>query len=168
MCAATAPSSPRCTTWSAGSNDAAAALITPAEAATPVLALARTNGAAILTTDLVERLDAANPYFLVILAEAGGAETGGAGLVAAVDVVTGEVISSARLERVERHRLPGKAEAIARAAYADDAAARRVWAPSRATRSPFYPLWELTAGSGRVYVDMSGTVWPAPLESGRG
>jgi hypothetical protein len=160
MCAATAPSSPRCTIWSAGSNDAAAALITPAEAATPVLALARTNGAAILTTDLVERLDAGNPYFLVILAE-----TGGAGLVAAVDAVTGEVISSARLERVERHRLPGKAEAIARAAYADDAAARRVWAPSRATRSPFYPLWELTAGSGRVYVDMSGKVWPAPLET---
>ena len=163
MCAATAPSSPRCTTWSAGSSDAAAALIPPAEAAARALALARTNGAAILTTDLVERLDAGNPYFLVMLAEAGGA-----GLIAAVDAVTGEVTSSARLERVERHRLPGKAEAIARAAYPDDAVARRVWAPSRASRSPFYPLWELTAGSKRVYVDMSGTVWPAPLESGRG
>ena len=146
-----------------GSSDAAAALITPAEAAARVLALACTNEAAILATDLVERLDAGNSYFLVTLAEAGGA-----GLVAAVDAVTGEVISSARLERVERHRLPGKAEAIARAAYPDDAAARRVWAPSRATRSPFYPLWELTAESGRVYVDMSGKVWPAPLENGRG
>ena len=146
-----------------GSSDAAAALITPAEAAARVLALARTNEAAILATDLVERLDAGNTYFLVTLAEAGGA-----GLIAAVDAVTGEVISSARLERIERHRLPGKAEAIARAAYPDDAAARRVWAPSRATRSPFYPLWELTAESGRVYVDMSGKVWPAPLENGRG
>ena len=163
MCAATAPSSPRCTIWSAGSSDAAAALITPAEAATRVRALACTNDAVILATDLVERLDAGNPYFLVTLAEAGGA-----GLVAAIDAVTGEVISSARLERVERHRLPGKAEAIARAAYPDDAAARRVWAPSRATRSPFYPLWELTAGSGRVYVDMSGKVWPAPPGNGRG
>jgi hypothetical protein len=138
-------------------------LITPAEAANHVLALARTNDAAILTTDLVERLDGGNPYFLMTLAE-----TGGAGLIAAIDAVTGEVISSARLERVERHRLPGKAEAIARAAYPGDAAARRVWAPSRASRSPFYPLWELTAGSERVYVDISGKVWPAPLESGRG
>jgi hypothetical protein len=163
MCAVTAPSSPRCMTWSAESSDAAAALIPPTEAAAHVLALARTNGAAILTTDLVERLDAGNPYFLVTLAE-----TTGAGLIAAVDAVTGEVTSSARLERIERHRLPGKAEAIARAAYPDDAVARRVWAPSRASRSPFYPLWELTAGSERVYVDMSGKLWPAPLENGRG
>ena len=163
MCAATAPSSPRCTTWSAGSSDAAAALITSAEAAAHALALARTNDAAILTTDLVERLDAGNAYFLVILAEAEGA-----GLIAAVDAVTGEMISSARLERIERHRLPGKAEAIERAACPGDATARRVWAPSRASRSPFYPLWELTAGNERVYVDMSGKLWPAPLESGRG
>jgi hypothetical protein len=168
MCAATAPSSPRCTIWSVGSSDAAAALITPAEATARVLALARTNDAAILTTDLVERLDAGNSYFLVVLAETTRPEAGVAGLIAAVDAVTGDVISSARLDRIERHRLPGKAEAIARAAYPDDAAARRVWAPSRASRSPFYPLWELTTASGRVYVDMSGKVWPAPPGNGRG
>jgi hypothetical protein len=107
-----------------------------------------------LATDLVERLDNGNPYFLVTFAELAGA-----GIVVAIDGLTGELMSSARLEQVERHRLPGRHEAIKRAAYPNDAAARRVWAPTRASPSPFYPLWELKAGTSCAYVDVSGKVW---------
>ncbi len=117
--------------------------------------------AAVLATDLVERLDAGNPYFLVTLGEPDGA-----GSVVMVDAITGEVMSSARLERIDHHRLPSREVAIKCAAYPDDASGRLVWAPSRATRSPFYPLWELKAGAERVYVDMDGKVW-AMLERGQ-
>jgi hypothetical protein len=111
----------------------------------------------VLASDLVERLDGGNPYFLVALGEPRGA-----GLVVAIDARTSAVISSARVERVERHRLPDRDEAIRRAGYPQDAAARRVWIPSRATRSPFYPLWELKAGAGCAYVDTDGGVWTEP------
>jgi hypothetical protein len=157
MFAATAPSSRRCTIWNGEFSDRSAVLITPAEAAARARILASAADASILATDLVERLDNGNPYFLVTVAEV----TGG-GIVVAIDAVTGEVMSSARLEQVERHRLPGRHEAIARAAYPDDAAARRFWAPSRASRSPFYPLWELKAGTSCAYVDVSGKVWTEP------
>jgi hypothetical protein len=154
MFVATAPSSRRCTIWNGEFSNRSAVLITPTEAAARARILASAADASILATDLVERLDNGNPYFLVTFAELTGA-----GIVVAIDALTGEVMSSARLEQVERHRLPGRHEAIKRAAYPNDAAARRVWAPSRASRSPFYPLWELKAGTNCAYVDVSGKVW---------
>jgi hypothetical protein len=163
MFAATARSSRRCTIWNGEFSDSSVVLITPAEATARARILASAADASILATDLVERLDNGNPYFLVTVAEL----TGGGGIVVAIDAITGEVISSARLEHVERHRLPGRREAIAHAAYPDDAEARRVWAPSRASRSPFYPLWELKAGTSCAYVDVSGKVWTeSPGKSG--
>jgi len=119
MFVATARSSRRCTIWNGEFSDRSSVLITPAEAAARARILASAADAAILATDLVERLDNGNPYFLVTVAEL----TGGGGIVVAIDAITGEVISSARLEHVERHRLPGRREAIAHAAYPDDAEA---------------------------------------------
>lgn len=133
-------------------------MITPAEAAARASAHASAGEAIVLTTDLVERLDGGAPYFLVTLGKDNGA---GAGAVVAVNALTGEAMSSASLEQIDRHRLPDRGAAIRSAAFPDDAQARRVWAPSRATRSPFYPLWELTAGTRRAYVDTNGKVWDA-------
>jgi hypothetical protein len=138
-------------------------LITSAEAAARAGAHASASEAVVVTTDLVERLDEGAPYFLVILRE-----DNGAGAVVAVNALTGEAMSAASLERVDRHRLPDREEAIRSAAFPDDAQARRVWVPSRATRSPFYPLWELTAGARRAYVDTNGKVWDAPGVEHRG
>jgi hypothetical protein len=138
-------------------------LITSTEAAARASAHAFAGEAAVLTTDLVERLDGGAPYFLVTLGKANGA-----GAVVAVNALTGEAISSASLDQIDRHKLPDRGEAIRSAAFPGDAQARRVWAPSRATRSPFYPLWELTAGTRRAYVDTNGKVWDAPGLEHRG
>ncbi|HEY4167502.1 MAG TPA: hypothetical protein VGM96_12030 [Reyranella sp.] len=131
-------------------------MITPTEAAARASAHASAGEAVVLTTDLVERLDGGAPYFLVTLGK-----DNGAGAVVAVNALTGEAMSSASLDRIDRHRLPDRDEAIRSAAFPGDALARRVWVPSRATRSPFYPLWELTAGARRAYVDTNGKVWDA-------
>jgi hypothetical protein len=138
-------------------------LITPSEAAARASAHASVAGAAALTPDLVERLDGRAPDVLVTLAT----DTG-AGAVVVVNALTGEAMSSASLDRIDRHRLPDRDEAIRSAAFPGDAQARRVWMPSRATRSPFYPLWELTAGARRPYVDTNGKVWDAPGIDHRG
>ncbi|MBS0527444.1 MAG: PepSY domain-containing protein [Proteobacteria bacterium] len=138
-------------------------MITPSEATARASAHASISEAAALTTDLVERLDGGEPYFLVSLGKPDGT-----GVVATVNALTGEVMSSASLQGVDRHRLPDRDQAIRSAAFPGDAQARRVWLPSRATRSPFYPLWELTAGARRAYVDTNGKVWDAPGVEHRG
>ena len=58
-------------------------------------------------------------------------------------------------------------DARARAGRAG-AAVRLVWRPSRASRSPLYPIWEVKAGSDLVYVDMTGRVWQDLEAGGRG
>jgi hypothetical protein len=73
MFAATAPSSQRCTIWNGEFSNRSAVLITPAEAAARARILASAVDASILATDLVERLDNGNPYFLVTFAEPTGA-----------------------------------------------------------------------------------------------
>jgi hypothetical protein len=112
---------------------------------------------------LVERLDEGNPYFLVIFADPGPS-----GAVVAVDALGGDITSSARFERAESPWILDRAKAIELAGCVQPLAARLVWAPSRATRSPFYPLWELTCESGRVYVDRDGGVWHELLPAGPG
>lgn len=138
-------------------------MITPTEAAARASAYASAGEAIVLTTDLVERLDGGAPYFLVRLGK-----DNGAGAVVVVNALTGEAMSSASLDQIDRHRLPDRDEAIRSAAFPGDAQARRVWVPSRATHSPLYPLWELTAGARRAYVDTNGKVWDAPGVDHRG
>lgn len=157
MFAATARSSRRCTLESADSSGGSPTLITPTEAAARARTLAAPRAAVALASDLVERLDGGNAYFLVRLGEPDGG-----GLIVAVDALTAAILSVARLDDVDRHRLPDRHDAVRWADYPEDSAARRVWAPSRATRSPFYPLWELKAGTECAYVDMNGKVWTAP------
>jgi hypothetical protein len=138
-------------------------LITPTEAAARANAYASADEAIVLTTDLVERLDGGAPYFLVSVGK-----DNGAGAVVVVNALTGEAMASASLDQIDRHRLPDRDEAIRSAAFPGDAQARRVWAPSRASHSPFYPLWELTAGARRAYVDTNGKVLDALGVSHRG
>ena len=103
---------------------------------------------------LVERLDHGSPYFLVTFGDAG---VGGA--IVMVDAADGSITSSATLERVDRPWMPDEAKAAQIARCSAVARARLVWRPSRATLSPFYPVWELECESGRVYVSRDGEVW---------
>ncbi len=134
-------------------------MITAAEAVASALASAGLAGAEATEPALVERLDGGDPYFLVTMRTASGA-----GGMAIVDALTAEVTGSARLVEVARHALPNWAQAVALAGCPADAGARLVWRPSRATRSPFYPLCELTWDTGRAFVDMQGGVWASPDE----
>lgn len=84
--------------------------------------------------------------------------------IAAVDALGGQVMSSAHLPGTGPHLSLTKAEAVERAGLSD-AAARLVWSPSRQSRSPLYPIWEVRAGRELVFVDLQGNVWPA-LEPG--
>ncbi len=83
-----------------------------------------------------------------------------ASAIAAVDAVSGEVIEAARLPGRERHALLTADEAIQRAGFGPDTDARLVWDPSPASRSRFYPLWQLQSAGHRAWVDsVRGEVW---------
>jgi hypothetical protein len=140
-----------------------AIVITAAQATKLAAAVAQERGSAAAATHLVERLDEGAPYFLVIFGMPDSP-----GTVVAVDAVDGAILSSAQLERVKSPWLLEKAEAVRLAGGAQPLAARLVWAPSRASLSPFYPLWELTSESGRVYVDHSGKLWHDLPPAGHG
>jgi hypothetical protein len=137
--------------------------ITAAQAEAVAMAVVRQKGATAVEAHLVERLDAGNPYFLVLFGKAGSE-----GAIVAVDAVDGMITSSAQLERVESPFLLPKERAVELAGCPRLLQARLVWVPSRATRSPFYPLWELTCESGRVYVDRGGKVWQTLIPAGPG
>jgi hypothetical protein len=97
----------------------------------------------------------AHAYVLVIF---GGPER--ASTLAVVDVASNDVLESARLSPPAPHALIGARDAIARAGIGDDAKARLVWDPSSATRSRFYPLWELEHPGRTVWVDaITGRIW---------
>ena len=103
---------------------------------------------------LVERLDGQHPYFLVHFGEPGGR-----GAAVMVDATDGSVMARASMERVELPWLIKEELAVEIAGCAQPVEARLVWKPSRATRSPFYPLWEVSTASGRIWVDQSGKMW---------
>lgn len=93
------------------------------------------------------------------LVELGG--TDGAVGVAAVERRTGALLSSARLPGQERHVALDEARALELAGH-PAGRARLVWAPSRQSASPLYPLWEVRGTStapGAVYVDLGGRTW---------
>ena len=112
---------------------------------------------------LVERLDGQHPYFLVHFGEPGGR-----GAAVMVDAMDGSVMARAAVERVEQPWLIKEERAIEIANCAEPVAARLVWKPSRATRSPFYPLWEVSTASETVWVDQSGRVWRELAPPGSG
>lgn len=102
-------------------------------------------------------------FVLVVFGEAEAATA-----IATVDPTSGEVLESARLPGRESHALMPASEAIRRAGFGADTQARLVWGPSQASRSPFYPLWELRNGSDRAWVEsVRGSVWRT-LEASRG
>jgi hypothetical protein len=91
-----------------------------------------------------------------------------ASAIAAVDPDTGEVFESAHLPERQPHTLISADEAILRAGFGPDTQARLVWDPSPASRSRFYPLWQLQSGERRVWVDsVRGVVWHT-LDATRG
>jgi hypothetical protein len=88
--------------------------------------------------------------------------------LAAVDLDSGEVLESARLPGRQPHAVMPDTEAIRRADFGPDTQARLVWDPSPASRSRFYPLWQLQSAQGRVWVDsVRGEVWHT-LDTTRG
>ena len=94
-------------------------------------------------------------YLLVVF---GAAERAIA--IAAVDAIAGEVLESARLPGPGMHAPMSAAEAIRRAGLGRDAEARLVWGPSPASRSRFYPLWEIRSPDHTIWVDsIGGEVW---------
>ena len=102
-------------------------------------------------------------YVLVVFGLPGAATA-----IAAVDPVTREVLESARMPGRAPHALITNDEAVAHAGIGTDARARLVWQPSAASRSRFYPLWEVRAGERAVWVDgVRGVVWKT-LDAGRG
>lgn len=137
--------------------------ITAAQAEAVAAVVVHAQDTTASAAHLVERLDEGNPYFLIIFGEPGSP-----GAIVTVDALAGDVTSSAQLERVDSPWLLEKAKAVELAGCVRLLASRLVWAPSRATRSPFYPLWELTCESGRVYVDREGKVWHQLLPAGPG
>jgi hypothetical protein len=137
--------------------------ITAGQAEALAAATMRIKSAGASELQLVERLDQGNPYFLIVFGDPGLS-----GAVVAVDALAGEITLSAKLERVERPWLLEKAKAIELAGCTQPLAARLVWAPSRATRSPFYPLWEVTCESKQVYIDRDGRTWHELLPAGPG
>jgi hypothetical protein len=112
---------------------------------------------------LVERLDGQHPYFLVHFGEPGGQ-----GAAVMVDAMDGSVMAHAGVERVEHPWLINEERAVNIAGCGQPVEARLVWKPSRATRSPFYPLWEVSTPSGRVWVNQSGKIWRDLIPPGPG
>lgn len=112
---------------------------------------------------LVERLDGQHPYFLVHLGEPGGR-----GAAVMVDAMDGSVMARAAVERVEQPWLITEERAVEIAGCAQPGETRLVWKASRATRSAFYPLWEVLTASGRVWVDQSGRIWRELTPAGPG
>jgi hypothetical protein len=112
---------------------------------------------------LVVRLDGQGPYFLVHLGKPGGR-----GAAVMVDATEGTVMACAAVERLEQPWLLEEERAVQVAGCAQAAEVRLVWKPSRATRSPFYPLWEIAMASGTVWVDQNGRVWRELTPQGPG
>ena len=95
-------------------------------------------------------------------------QPGGRGVAVMVDALDGSVMARAAVERVEQPWLIKEERAVEISGYAQPLEARLVWKPSRATRSPFYPLWEISTASARVWVDQSGRLWTELTSAGPG
>ena len=91
-----------------------------------------------------------------------------ASAIAAVDAVSGEVLEAARLPGRAGHTLISADDAIRRAGFGSGAEAQLVWDSSAASRSRFYPLWQVQSADRKAWVDsVRGVVWDT-LETSRG
>ena len=102
----------------------------------------------------VRRLDRPGESYYFVLFGADDATSA----VAAVEAAGGDVASSARLASLAPHMGVGRERALELAGLGGGARAELVWLPCRATRSQLYPLWEVSAGGARVFVDQQGNV----------
>lgn len=108
--------------------------------------------ARVFRTQRVDRVDEA--YYLIIF----GRPQAAVG-VAAVDTATGEVMVSAKLPGRGPHLQIDAEAALQRVNLPPGAQATLVWKPCKGSRSPLYPLWEITYEQETVYVDQQGVVW---------
>jgi hypothetical protein len=105
----------------------------------------------------------AHHYFLVVF----GTEQASVG-IAVVDSVSDAILEKATLPGRQSHQLLTAEEAIQRAGLGSGTKAALVWEPSHASRSPFYPLWQLAGPTETVFVDsIQGTIWKS-LSAKRG
>jgi hypothetical protein len=98
-------------------------------------------------------------YYLLVFGEPEAAVG-----VAAVDAATGNVTTWANLPGTAPHTLIDAETASRRAGLRGKSRAQLVWRSSPRSRSPLYPLWQISTNEKTVYVDQQGTVWPS-LES---
>ena len=96
-------------------------------------------------------------YYLVVF----GAPAAALG-IAAVDAAEGEVTNWATLPGTEAHTLLDAETAIQRAGAPAGSHAALTWRPSPASRSPLYPVWEISTPEQTIYVDQQGMVWRSP------
>jgi hypothetical protein len=101
----------------------------------------------------VRRLDGGPAYYLVTLRDRGRAVA-----VATVDALRGEIRESARITNGRSPLEIGKEEAVKLSGLRSPRSVELVWQPSRATRSPLYPVWRVM-GEAVAYVDQQGKVW---------
>jgi hypothetical protein len=88
--------------------------------------------------------------------------------IAAVDPDSGEVLESARLPGDAPHALLSADEATRRAGFGPGTQARLVWDPTAASRSRFYPFWELRNAGRHAWVDSVRGEVRTTLEVARG
>ena len=97
----------------------------------------------------VLRLNAEKPRYLLMVFGPPGGVTG----IAAIDPASGEVLESARLPGSHAHTLMSADEAARRAGVNPVTDTQLVWEPTPASRSPFYPLWQIRQGPNVLWVD---------------
>lgn len=112
---------------------------------------------------IVERLDGQHPYALVHFGQPG--EPGAAVMLDALD---GKVMACVSLVRVVEPWLISEERALEIANLSPPLDTRLVWKPCRATHSPFYPLWEISAASETVWVDQLERLWTELPPAGPG
>lgn len=93
-------------------------------------------------------------YYLLVFGEPEAAVG-----VAAVDVATGDVTTWATLPGTAPHKLIDAETASRRAGLRGKSRAQLVWKSSPGSRSPLYPLWQISTDEKTVYVDQQGMVW---------
>jgi len=87
----------------------------------------------------VARMHPGRPGFVLVVFGEEQAATG----LATVDPASGEVLESARLPGREPHIVMPAEDARRRAGLKADTPAQLVWEATPASRSPYYPLWQL-------------------------
>ncbi len=83
-------------------------------------------------------------------------------------MASGEVMVWAALPGTGPHRPIDAEIAVKRAGLPTGTFAELVWRPSRASRSPLYPIWAVSAGVKTAYVDFQGNVWDSIESVGPG